>query len=350
MIKKKSAYITLIALAVVFELFIYSASDSESQKAVNIDHYKISAFEIKDDVDFCGEKVPLHSQDILERYEREVLKNAHWHSEIILLYKRSGKYFPLIERILAENNIPDDFKYLCVIESGLANVVSPVGASGFWQIMEKTGKEYGLEINRNVDERYHLEKATRVACEYFKRSYKKFGSWTLVAASYNMGISGVAKRLKRQKVNSYYDLLINAETSRYVFRILALKQILTNPDQYNFNFSNCKKYEQVPMRYVVVDSSVANLIDWSLNESINYKILKIYNPWLKSKRLPNEDSTMYTIAIPKESIIDLSTSSVVNTDSAFSVESTEVVELQYPTDSIDVRSDSLSITPDSSNE
>jgi len=350
MFKKKSVYFTLLALAIVFELFIYSASDQDNVNLVSSDKCKISAFEIKKDVDFCGEKAPLHSPDILERYEREVLKNAHWHSEIILLYKRSGKYFPLIERILTENGIPDDFKYLCVIESGLANVVSPVGASGFWQIMEKTGKEYGLEINKNVDERYHLEKATRVACEYFKRSYKKFGSWTLVAASYNMGISGVAKRLKRQQVNSYYDLLINTETSRYVFRILALKQILKNPDQYNFNFSNCKKYEQVPMRYAMVDSSVTNLIDWSLNESINYKILKIYNPWLKSRRLPNIDSTMYKIAIPKNADINMSTYSADSTDSIVLIESIGSIELLSPVDSLKKRVDSLIVTPDSSNE
>jgi len=315
MFKKKSVYIVLLLFAVVFELFVYSTKEEEVTAVPTHDQFKISSFEINNNIDFCGEKVPLHSQDILERYEHEVLKNAHWHSEMILLYKRSGKFFPMIEQILAENNIPNDFKYLCVIESGLSNVVSPVGASGFWQIMEKTGEEFGLEINKNVDERYHLEKATRVACKYFKRAYKKFGSWTLVAASYNMGINGVARRLKKQQVNSYYDLLLNNETARYVFRVLAVKQILTNPEKFNFSLSGTKKYKQVSLRYANVDSSIANLIDWSLNESINYKILKIFNPWLKTTRLPNSDSTMYRIAIPTEGVFNFSVDSTASIDS-----------------------------------
>ncbi|MFT6717491.1 MAG: membrane-bound lytic murein transglycosylase D [Saprospiraceae bacterium] len=326
MFKKKSVYIVLIMFAVVFELFVYSTKGELTEGVVTHDKYKISSFELNYDIDFCGEKVPLHSQDILERYEHEILKNAHWHSEMILMYKRSGKFFPMIERILKENGIPDDFKYLCVIESGLANVVSPVGASGFWQIMEKTGQEYGLEINRNVDERYHLEKATKVACKYFKRAYKKFGSWTLVAASYNMGISGVARRLKKQQVSSYYDLLINRETSRYVFRVLAVKQILTNPEKFNFSFSGTKKYEQVPLRYASVDSSISDLIDWSLNESINYKILKIFNPWLKTTRLPNKDSAIYEIAIPTGGVFSFSTDSVDSIALTFTQDSVVIKE------------------------
>jgi membrane-bound lytic murein transglycosylase D len=311
MFKKRSVYVVLLLFAVVFELFVYSSKGELDTGVLTHNQYKISAFEIDHKIDFCGEKVPLYSQDILERYEREILKNAHWHSEMILMYKRSGKFFPMIEAILAENKIPDDFKYLCVIESGLDNVVSPVGASGFWQIMEKTGMEYGLEINKNVDERYHLEKATRVACEYFKRAYKKFGSWTLVAASYNMGINGVGRRLKKQQVNTYYDLLLNSETARYVFRVLAVKEILTNPEKFNFSLSGTKKYQQVPLRYAKVDSSVSDLIEWSIDQSINYKILKIFNPWLKTTRLPNADGTLYEIAIPTEGVVSFSADSVL---------------------------------------
>ncbi|MFT6747062.1 MAG: membrane-bound lytic murein transglycosylase D [Glaciecola sp.] len=338
MFKKKSVYITLLLFAVVFQLFVYSTKAKVESEIVAHAHCAVSPFDLNHNIDFCGEKVPLHNQDILERYDREILKNAHWHSEMILMHKRSGKYFPLIEKILAENNIPNDFKYLCVIESGLANVVSPVGASGFWQIMEKTGQEFGLEINKNVDERYHLEKATRVACAYFNAAYKKFGSWTLVAASYNMGMGGVARRLKKQQVNNYYDLLINAETSRYVFRVLAVKEILTNPEKFNFSLSEVDKYKQVPLRYASVDTSISNLIDWSLNESINYKLLKIYNPWLRTGRLPNRDSSQYQIAIPTGDLFSFSN------DSVYSIDSTSVV---LSSDSlvqvIDTLSNSLSV-------
>ena len=298
MLKNKSDFLLLLLIVLAFELFVYGTTQTLSNGVVTHDQYKISSFELNNHIDFCGEKVPLHSQDILERYEYEIVKNAHWHSEIILLYKRSGKFFPMIEKLLKEYEIPDDFKYLCVIESGLSNAVSPVGASGFWQIMKKTGQEYGLEINKDVDERYHLEKATRVACKYFKRAYAKFGSWTLVAASYNMGISGVAKRLKKQKVNSYYDLLLNRETSRYVFRILALKEIMNHPEKFNFSFDHTKKYQPVPLRYESIDTSVSDLVVWSLTHGINYKILKIFNPWLKSERIPNKVNKSYQVAVP----------------------------------------------------
>lgn len=337
MFKRNSVYFTLIAIAVVFELFVYSTKEESASVKIH-DQYKISSFEISHSIDFCGEKVPLHSQDIMERYEREILKNAHWHSEMILMHKRSGKYFPMIEAILKENKIPDDFKYLCVIESGLDNVVSPVGASGFWQIMKKTGQEYGLEINRDVDERYNLEKATRVACEYFKRSYKKFGSWTLVAASYNMGINGVAKRLKKQQVNNYYDLLINKETARYVFRVLAVKQILTNPEKFNFSLASTEKYSEVPLRYAKVDTAITDLVDWSIKEAINYKILKIYNPWLRTSRLPNRDSTLYKIAIPTGGVYSFSADSIDSTELALTADSS-MIQSDVPVDSTAAEND-----------
>lgn len=200
MVKKKSVLFAFVLFVFVFELFIYSTRTKKDLTAP-INNSGIAGFELNRSIDFCGEKVPLHSQDILERYEHEILKNAFWHSEMTILFKRTGKYFPIIEPILKENGVPDDFKYLCVIESGLENVVSPVGASGFWQIMEKTGEEFGLEISKDIDERYHLEKSTQVACDYFLRAYEKFGSWTLAAASYNLGISGVERRLKMQKLS-----------------------------------------------------------------------------------------------------------------------------------------------------
>lgn len=295
MLKKKSIVIVFVFCVFVLELFIYSTRTKNSMQSRTADAI---AVEQKDSIDFCGERVPLHSQDILERYEHEILKNAYWHSQINITYKRTGKFFPLIEKILQEEGIPDDFKYVCIIESGLDNVVSPVGAAGFWQIMETTGKEYGLEISKDIDERYHLAKATRVACQYFKRAHKKFNSWTLAAASYNIGISGIERRLKKQKTNNYYDLHLNSETSRYIFRALALKEILNHPERYDFSLNEKHKYKPVPVRTVTVDSSISDLTIWSEAQEINYKILKIFNPWLRNSALRNPSRKKYEIKIP----------------------------------------------------
>lgn len=294
---KKPVVLVFVFFVFVFELFIYSTRTNKDHIEIN-NRCTTPSFELNENIDFCGEAVPLYSQDILERYEREILKNAHWHSEITILFKRTGKYFPLIERILKEEGVPDDFKYVCIIESGLSNVVSPVGASGFWQIMKETGKEYGLEINKHVDERYHLEKSTRVACAYFKRAYKRFNSWTLAAASYNMGMNGLARRLKKQNVSNYYDLLLNKETSRYVFRTLALKEILSSPARYSFDFEGVKKYKLPPLKELSVDTSISNLTEWAESQGVNYKILKLYNPWLRRLSFPNKSMKHYSFQIP----------------------------------------------------
>ena len=298
MVLKKSVVVVFIFVVFVVELFVYATNRNDSTSTDSMIH-RVPTFDINKSIDFCGEGVPLYSQDILERFEREILKNAHWHSEMTILFKRTGKYFPLIEKILKEENVPNDFKYLCIIESGLSNAVSPVGASGFWQIMKTTGKEYGLVVNKEVDERYHLEKSTRVACKYFKRAYKKFNSWTLSAASYNIGISGLARRLTKQNSENYYDLLLNSETSRYVFRILAVKQILTNPEAFSFTFNESEKYKPVPCHEVTVDTTVTNFTAWAENQDINYKMLKLFNPWLRGNTLINRDSIKYVIRIPE---------------------------------------------------
>ena len=193
--------------------------------------YRITSIDIPEDLNFAGETVPLSDPEVLERVDREFLVNTYWQSNAVLLIKRAHKYFPIIEPILAKNGIPDDFKYLAVAESGLQNVVSHAGATGFWQIMKTTGREYGLEVNSNVDERYHLEKATEVACEYLKKYKEKFGTWTLAAASYNAGPGAINKFLGIQKAENYYDLLLGEETGRYVFRIMAIKEILNSPEK-----------------------------------------------------------------------------------------------------------------------
>ncbi|MFT6796140.1 MAG: membrane-bound lytic murein transglycosylase D, partial [Maribacter sp.] len=209
------------------------ANDSIEKNVAN--EYRISSIDIPEDLNFAGEAVPQQDPEIMERVDREFLVNTYWQSNALLLMKRANKYFPVIEPILAKNGIPDDFKYLAVAESGLTNVVSPAGATGFWQIMQETGREYGLEVNSNVDERYHLEKSTEVACKYLNRWKEKYGSWTLTAAAYNAGPGGINKYMRIQQVDDYYDLLLGQETGRYVFRIMAIKAILSNPEKYGFH-------------------------------------------------------------------------------------------------------------------
>ena len=264
--------------------------------------YNIYALPMPENIDFAGEEVPLDDPDIYERMDRELLVNTYWQSNALLLIKRANKYFPIIEPILKEEGVPDDFKYLAVIESGLTQAVSPAGARGFWQIMKGTGRDYGLEINDNVDERYHIEKSTRVAADYLKRSKAKFGSWTMAAAAYNAGNRGVERQLERQKVDDYYELLLNTETGRYMFRILALKEILSNPEQYGFNFEEKHLYKNIPTRTVKVDTVVNDFADFAKHFNINYKILKIHNPWLREAHLNNASRKEYEIKIPEENI------------------------------------------------
>lgn len=264
------------------------------------DTYQISAIEIPKDLNFAGEPVPQDDPEIMERVDREFLVNTYWQSNALLLMKRANKYFPIMEPILKKNDIPDDFKYLAVAESGLENVVSPAGATGFWQIMKGTGREYGLEVNDNVDERYHIEKATQVACDYLNKWKDRFGSWTLTAAAYNAGPAGIQKYMDIQQVNDYYDLLLGQETGRYVFRILAIKEILSNRDKYGFQLEEDDMYTKVPTFTVEVDTAVTNWADFAELYEINYKVLKRHNPWLREPHLNNASRKKYTIEIPNK--------------------------------------------------
>lgn len=248
--------------------------------------------------DFAGEETPLKISDVKERLDRELLVNINLHATTILAIKRANRAFPVIEPILKKNGIPDDFKYLAVIESGLVNVVSPAGARGVWQFMPDTAKERGMEVNENVDQRYDLEKSTEAACRYFLSAKAKFGSWTLAAASYNGGMTGVNKQIDIQKVSNYYDLLLTEETSRYVFRILALKEIMKNPVKYEFNILPGDLYEILPTKKIEIDSSITDLAAFAKGQGINYKILKIHNPWLRETKLINDTGKKYQIEIP----------------------------------------------------
>ncbi len=274
--------------------------DKEQSDRQVADEYNIKAIDIPADLNFAGEKVPFSDPEIMERVDREFLVNTYWQSNALLLIKRANKFFPIIEPILAKNGIPDDFKYLAVAESGLTNVVSPAGATGFWQIMRATGKEYGLEVNKNVDERYNLEKSTQVACEYLKKWKERFGTWTLTAAAYNAGPNGIQKYMDIQKADNYYDLLLGEETGRYVFRIMAIKEILSNPENYGFQFEEEDLYVQVPTFEVQVDSAVTSWADFAKQYDLSYKVLKRHNPWLRQPHLDNSSGKSYVIEIPKK--------------------------------------------------
>lgn len=248
-------------------------------------------------IQFAGETVPIHIDDVKERFERELLVTGYRHSNTFLMLKRKTRWFPVIEPILAEEGVPDDFKYLCVAESGLANVTSPAGAKGFWQILSHTGKEYGLEINSEIDERYHVEKATRAACKYLKKAKEKFGNWTNAAASYNVGMRGLSKQIEKQNQNHYYDLLLNEETSRYLFRILSYKAILSTPQQYGFQITSQQQYQPYHYKEILVNKSILNFAQFAKQNNTNYKTLKIYNPWLRDKSLTVQNKE-YKIKIP----------------------------------------------------
>lgn len=294
----------LVLLIIISALTIFAVQDAPTDSSIEeklINDYNVYALPIPTYLEFAGEPVPLQDPDIRERLDRELLVNTYWQSNSLLMIKRAHKYFPIIEPLLKKHGIPDDFKYLAVAESGLENVTSPAGASGFWQILKSTAREYGLEVNDYVDERYNLELATEVAAEYLKNSKEKFGSWTLAAAAYNAGNGGVSKQLERQKANNdYYDLLLNSETSRYVFRILAFKEILNNPKKYGFNFRDKDLYRKVPSYKVKVDTAVTDFADFAKQFDINYKVLKIHNPWLRETYLRNASGKEYYIEIPEK--------------------------------------------------
>ena len=303
--------LALIGVICISGLFIFSMQKSPDEKAPSdyllgkedpiVNNYNVYALEMPDDLNFAGEAVPVEDPDIYERMDKELLVNTYWQSNGLLMFKRAQKYFPIIEPILKKNGVPDDFKYLAVIESGLVQTAkSPAGASGVWQIMAATGRENGLEVNSNVDERYNLEKATEVACDYLKKAKESLGSWTLAAAAYNAGNAGVSRRLKEQDVSGYYDLLLGEETGRYVFRIVALKEILSNPEKYGFNFNKNHLYKSVPTYKVEVDTAVTDFAQFAQRFGVNYKILKLHNPWLREPHLNNRSRKSYTIDIPKE--------------------------------------------------
>jgi len=324
--KRCGLYVCCSIAAIIvccFVVFIsFTPNKSVSQEAYNeafSNNYHLYSPPIPANITFAGEVVPIERYDVREALDRELLVNVYWQSNLLLYCKRAYRWFPVIEPILKANGIPDDFKYLALIESGLMNVTSPAKASGFWQFLKETGIHHGLEINEEVDERYHLEKATEAACKYLKSSYKQHKSWVLAAAAYNMGDGGVRKSVEKQQNTSYWDLLLNEETARYVHRILAVKIILSQPKQYGIRLRIVDLYQPViPANKLTVDSSINNLVDFAIQQGITYKQLKDFNPWLRSDKLTNKEKKTYIIYVPnKEQLLYNQQIKNVSPDSMF---------------------------------
>lgn len=292
---------SIISIFIILNLFTFSSEPTLVKKSAPTfkDGYSIFSLKIPNKITFAQEKVPVNKHWVKESLDRELLVNTYWQSQTVLFIKRCNRFFPVIEPILKAQGIPDDFKYLAVIESGLMpRSVSPAGAAGIWQFMSATAKEYGLEVNSEVDERYHLEKATLAACKYFKKSYSVFNNWTLVAASYNAGKRGVSNQLERQKTDNYYDLLLGEETGRYVYRIIALKEILSDPTKYGFYVPEDDLYPQIPTQTISIDSTINNIAVFASSYEISYKELKDLNPWLRDNKLSNTRKKTYSINLP----------------------------------------------------
>ncbi|MEN8204066.1 MAG: lytic transglycosylase domain-containing protein [Bacteroidota bacterium] len=287
-------------LALLLAGSAYSGSSDDPVSHEENEAYSVQAVKIPEQVTFAGESMPLDLFDVREALDRELLSNTYFHSQTIRLIKLAHRYFPQIEPVLKANLVPDDFKYLAVAESGLSQAVSPAKAVGFWQLLKGTATDYGLVVNAEVDERYHVVKSTEVACRYLIDSFKKYGNWTMTAASYNMGRRGIDRQVGRQKKENYYDLLLNEETARYVYRVVAFKMIFEDPVAYGFNLSEMDLYPELPVYTVEVDSAVADFADFAAEHETNYKVLKYLNPWLRDNKMTNSGRRKYEIVLPEK--------------------------------------------------
>ncbi len=289
----------IVAIKIVVVILILGSAKSDNPENNKAEKMEFTSVFVPDSMTFCGERLPLNRFDVSEALDRELLSNAYFHSQTIRYIKMAPRYFSIIEPILKEKGIPDDFKYLALAESGFnPRAVSPANAVGFWQFLKGTAQQYGLEVNKEIDERYSVALSTYAACDYLKDAYKKYGSWTLVAASFNAGLTGVERQITRQKSNDYYDLLFVEETQRYVFRIVALKLILEDPELYNFNIQESEKYPVIETKNIEISEPVADFADFARENGISYKVLKDFNPWLRDNKLTNSSRKKYIVQIP----------------------------------------------------
>ena len=294
-----ASFFGTLVLGVALATTGYTGTEDEPERPSGKESYAVYSVDIPEQVSFAGEPVPLDLFDVREALDRELLSNTYFHSQTIRLIKLANRYFPQIEPILRKNLVPDDFKYLVLAESGFGQVVSPADAVGFWQLLKGTAQDYGLEVNDQVDERYHVGKATDVACQYLIESYRTYGNWTMAAASYNAGRRGVERQVGRQKKENYYDLLLTEETARYLFRVVSFKLIIEDPEAYGFTLSDNDLYPEIPVLKVKVDSTINDFADFAGSFGTNYKILKYLNPWLRDTRLYNPNHKTYEILVPE---------------------------------------------------
>jgi hypothetical protein len=291
----------------MFAAFVVFSSYADGNESPNVNPEPnglaqiIQAVDAPADIDFAGEKLDMDNFDVMERLDRELLVNSYWQSNMVLNIKHAHRYFPTIERILAENGVPDDFKYLAVAESGLKNVTSPAGAKGLWQFMKATGRGYNLTVTSEIDERMHLEKSTQAACTYLKRLKGDLGSWSLAAAAYNMGEAKLKSTMQKQRADSYYELNLNQETMRYFFRLVAIKEIMKNPRKYGFYVDDHQKYQPLDDYHEIeVTGQLASWGDFAKKYGTTYRMLKVYNPWITDYRLVNREGKKYMVRIPKK--------------------------------------------------
>lgn len=260
----------------------------------------LSKAKLPSQLDFCGEKIPLEIAEVRQRAEREFYVLLQQPGQIILYLKRSGKYFEIYEKVFKEENVPDDLKFLSVAESALYMSRSPKNALGLWQFIPETGRSMGLIVDDYADERCHPEKSTRAAVKYLKSGYSRFKSWTLAAAGYNMGHGGVSENLRFQDVNDFFELFLNEETSRYILRIVIIKEIMKNPEKYGFHFKKEELYKPDECKIVTVTGSIDNLSNWAKQNGTSYKDVKLLNPWILKRNLPAPPKNKsWEIAIPK---------------------------------------------------
>lgn len=295
------AAIILSCAAIAGQAFLFATSKEDAndtyKKAIQAD-YRVYAPVVPDTASFCGEAVPLDIYYVREALDRELMVNTYGHTNMMLWLKRAARVFPVIEPILKKNGIPADMKYLCVAESGLGTVGSPAGAQGYWQFMQATGKTYGLEISDEIDMRNNLVLSTEAACLFLKKLYDEFGSWSMAAAAYNLGENGVRRRSKDQGVSSYWDLMTPNETTRYVFRIVAIKTIMQHPQDYGFYVRQCDLYRPVPTKTITLEGQDVDLYAFARNNGITYKVLRDLNPWIRTDKLKNKANKSYKVTVP----------------------------------------------------
>ncbi len=305
-LKQNTLTLTLIGIVMVSQIFIFatrsggtqSSDDSAARKVYSLP--RIYAPVLPDSISFAGEKAPMELYYVRESLDREIIANTYGHTSMMLYMKRANRYFPIIEPILKRNGVPADFKYLCVAESGLTNATSPAKAQGFWQFMKTTGQGFGLEVNDEIDMRNDLEASTEAACKFLKQLRNSLGSWTAAAAAYNCGEGGLSRNLSKQSIKSYYDTRLNAETSRYVYRILAIKQIMQHPQDYGFYLRHCDLYPSLPYRTVSLSGQNVDLYDFAKSNGTSYKMLRDMNPWITTDKLTNRSNKTYSVKLPTE--------------------------------------------------